>query len=256
MDYCLLEDAYKGSSEISNNTSGCTDNIASSKQQKHEKRKKQRKQDCFNPQAVDPQDSKIINRPASEPKNYSEAFQNISVKLPTIPSKLGGNLPSYFLGGGDDEIEGFVSDFEKESEKGFEKVSGGSNQLPIPSVNDYWKPLTPSTNNTAYFTSLPTPGGTYPIWNDPVINQKTVNKADTAIINAATTKSATNTAVDPNVDHISNTSELQLKINNLMNRLDALEKHYNTPHLNNQQEILAFVGTGVFMIFTLSILRC
>jgi len=252
MDYCLLEDAFKGSSDISNTMIGCTDNTGSSKQQKHEKKKKQRTKDCFNPQA---HDSEVNNHPAQEAKQYSEAFQNAPVKVPNIPSVLGNNkLPSYFLGNDDDGsniqgtgIEGFVGDFDKAKvEMGFEKASGESNQLPLPSIDDNWKPLTPATSNTAYFSSLPTPGGTYPIWNKLNYEPRKFNESDA---------NANTNDTNGKVSGYDN-SNLQYKIDELMKRLDDLEKEYNTPHLNNQQEILAFVGTGVFMIFTLSLLRC
>ena len=237
MDYCLLEDAFKNTPDISNTNVGCTDNVGSSKQQKYEKKKKQRTKDCFNPQPA--------VSTASDGKSYSEAFQNVNVPVKiNIPNSLPTNkLPSYFLGSSDDDntgasVEGFVGDFDKgKVEMGFEKASGDSNSkhLPLPSLEDNWKPLTPATNNTAYFSSLPTPGGTYPIWN-------TLNYEPRDVNNSISTND--------------NSHTLKTKIDELMKRLDALEKEYNTPHLNNQQEIIAFVGTGVFMIFTLSLLRC
>jgi len=129
---------------------------------------------------------------------------------------------------------------------GFEKVSGESNQLPLPSLDDNWKPLTPATNNSAYFKSLPTPGGTYPLWNKLNYEPRVVN-------NDKNNNSTTNNNITP----IKSTDDtLQTKIDELVKRLDVLEKEYDTPHLNNQQEIIAFVGTGIFMIFTLSLLRC
>ena len=224
MDYCLLEDAFKGESTGTHSA------------RKHERKKIKKNRDyfksvdpTFTPEAID------TNCPAS--KDYSEAFQNSEVKLPTIPASLGSSkLPSYFLGNDDDDtnIEGFSSDFSKSDEKGFDKASG--NTLPMPSVNDSWKSLTPSNNNTAYFNELPTPGGTYPIWN--VLKTKPRELNDEL-------KNDTITS--------SNNKELQKKIDDLLKRLDELEKN-NKP--TNQEEILAFVGTGIFVIFGLSLLRC
>ena len=242
MDYCLLEDAFK--TDVN-----CKDGYSFDKQQKHEKKKHKKTKDCFNPEPSDSDkfgtkllnQSGISDRPALNAKQYSEAFENTNVNIPNIKKTLiDAKLPSHFLGVEDDPIEGFIGDFDKAKvEMGFEKVSGESNKLPLPSLDDNWKPLTPASNNSAYFKSLPTPGGTFPIWNKLNYQPREFNeKANTNDINS------------------SNDSDLVNKINVLIQRLDALEKEYSTPHLNNQQEILAFVGTGVFMIFTLSLLRC
>jgi len=232
MDYCLLEDAFKGE------TIGCKDNIGSEKAHKHERKKVKKNRDyfksvdpTFNPQAID------ANCPAA--KEYSEAFQNITnIPSPTIPKTLGNSkLPDHFLNGGeqeDDYIEGFTSGFNNiDDTKGFDKSAGTI--LPTPSVNDKWKPITPSTANTAFFDNLPTPGGTYPIWN-AVKNEPRELKNDLK------------------KDSSSNNS-LEKKIDELMKRLDELEKEHKSKP-NNQQEILAFVGTGIFVIFSLSLLKC
>lgn len=237
MDYCLLEDAFKGE------TIGCKDNVGTEKAHKHERKKMKKNKDylknldpTFNPKATD------ANCPAA--KEYSEAFQNITnTPPPKIPTELGNKLPSYFLGGDDDDInEGFTSSFSKvddtnksdkatgvDTDTGFDKAAGSI--LPIPSIRDKWKPITPSTANTAYFDTLPTPGGTYPIWNtvksEPRELQNQLKKED---------------------------NSLHKKIDELIKRLDELEKQH-TYKPNNQEEILAFVGTGIFVIFALSLLK-
>jgi len=233
MDYCLLEDAFKGESI------GCKDNTGTQSARKHERKKIKKNRDYF--KSVDPSfapEAINANCPAlGESKDYSEAFQNIDVQVPIIPKQNTGQqqLPSYFLGQNDDDgmnIEGFTSDFSKSDEKGFEKTSG--KVLPIPSVSDTWKPLTPSRNNTAYFDELPTPGGTYPIWNSLKSEPKEVG---------------------PELKKEKSGSDTQLhkKIDELIRRLDELEKKSKP---TNQEEILAFVGTGIFVIFGLSLLRC
>lgn len=225
MDYCLLEDAFK-------NEVGCVDKIATTKAQKHERKKMKKNRDyfksvdpTFSPEAID------ANCPAS--KDYSEAFQNAEIKVPEIPKKeASSQLPSYFLGL-DDVEEGFTSDFSKEPEKGFEKASG--NELPTPSLDDTWKPLTPASGNSAYFKSLPTPGGTYPLWNALQYEPRELK---------STLKETSSTD-----------TPLQKKIDELQKRLAELEKQY-TYKPTNQEEILAFVGTGIFIIFGLSMLKC
>ena len=235
MDYCLLEDAYKGSLNIANATVGCTDNMASDKQQKHERKKHKRSKDCFkpadptfNPEATDP------DRPAMVAKNYSEAFQSDKIELPKPLPKT--KLPAYFLG--NDDEEGFTNSFStKDDDKGFTKASGSS--LVEPSLNDNWKPLTASNNNTAYFNSLPTPGGSLPMWNKL--------KAEPRTIDIDVPKAPVTTSVQGD-------NNLQIQINDLLNRLKTLETQY-TSKPNNQQEILAFVSTGAFVICALYVLR-
>ena len=236
MDYCLLEDAFK-------------ETVVTEKARKDEKRKMKRTKEClksldpnFNPKAVDP------DRPAhgkqsilSSSKAVSEAFSDISSNKTVIPKpKPTNKLPSYFLGYEDDAVEGFSSDFSKEPEKGFEKSSG--KDLTLPSLDDSWKPLTPSSKKetTSYFDSLPTPGGTYPIWNKLQYEPRDFNEKP----DASTTK-----------DVSTNNSELQAKIDLLLKRLDDLEKESKRSPSENQNEIIAFVATGAFLIFTLSLLR-
>uniref|UniRef100_A0A6C0D9J7 Uncharacterized protein n=1 Tax=viral metagenome TaxID=1070528 RepID=A0A6C0D9J7_9ZZZZ len=236
MDYCLLEDAFK-------------ETVATEKARKDEKRKMKRAKECFkaldpnfNPKAIDP------DRPAygketitSTSKSIEEAFTDISANKVVI-SKPTGKLPSYFLGYEDDAIEGFSSDFSKEPEKGFEKASG--KDLTLPSLDDSWKPLTPSNQKetTSYFDSLPTPGGTYPIWNKLDYQPREFNDK----VEIQQQQQPTNN---------NNNSELQSKIDLLLKRLDDLEKESKRSPSENQSEIIAFVATGVFLVLSLSLLR-
>jgi hypothetical protein len=229
MDYCLLEDAFK-------ENTGCKDNSSTEKAKKQERKKLKRRADCFAPGPTDP------DRPAYEKANSSVSLKELSeafvdVSAATIP-KIAANvasmnkLPTYFLGQEDDTTEGFTNTFtplekDKPSEKGFEKSAGA---LPLPSLDDAWKPLTVASN-TSYFNSLPTPGGTFPVWND--IKSKPREYKETP------------SAKDNN---------LQEKIDDLIKRLNALENERRSSK-DNQNEIIAFVGTGIFMIFALHILK-
>jgi len=238
MDYCLLEDAFKIQTE------------PGEKAKKHERKKMKKTKDCFkmldpdfNPEAIDP------DRPAYgkqiqtlSPKALSEAFTDISAnKIPNIALMKTTKLPSHFLGYEDDAIEGFTNTFSVE--KGFEKATGVKNDLPLPSLNDSWKPLSSSTTSTSYFESMPTPGGTYPIWNKlqyeprPVDGLKTTNH------------------LEQQLQQSQQSNDLQQKIDLLLKRLDDLEKESKRSPKENQNEIIAFVGTGVFVILALSLLR-
>jgi len=242
MDYCLLEDAFKGE------TIGCKDTIGTEKALKHE-RKKHKKQNKtldpnFNPKATDP------DRPALVAKDYSEAFQSEVVN--TLPNNISSNiknnnsnnssnssnsskLPSYFTQSNDSDddtmVEGFTSTFSPVDNSPRKLDTAHGSELPTPSIDDNWKPLTLSKNTTAFFKSLPTPGGTYPLWNNVKEEPRPYTSGNTT-----------------------NNDNLQKKIDELMKRLDELEKQH-TYKPNNQHEILAFVGTGIFVILTLSLLR-
>jgi hypothetical protein len=242
MDGCLLEDAFKTNSLGS----------GTEKAQKHERKKMKRTKDCFkgvldptfNPEATDP------DRPAVFAKEYKEAFQNISASLPNIPTTLSNKpLPSYFLGNDDDDddskIEGFQSNFSNAAtavanDKGFEKAEGTS--LPIPSINEFWKPITPAQSNTAFFQSVPSPSGEYPTWTNtqkPRKIEKTISSSSELLADTRKTS-------------------LQKQIDDLVAKLAELEKNHATNTYTktaNQQEVIAFVGTGVFIIFVLNLLK-
>ena len=217
MEYCPLDQAFE---------------ITPIPKQKKEEKKKHKKQKSslefldpnFNPSAVD------SDRPAGKLsellslKDLKEAFTDISSNI-VLPKTGYTKLPEYFTGN-DDTSEGFVSSFtqgEKEESK----------QLPLPSIEDVWKPLTPSTGNTSYFKSLPTPGGTYPVWND---------------ISAPL-------APKPSVNNSTAITDLNKKIGILIQRLDALEKEYKYSKESSKQEVLLFVGTGLAVIFGLHLFR-
>ena len=255
MDYCLLEDAFK-------ENTGCKDNFSAEKAKKHERKKIKRRAECFKP--VDTED-----RPAYEKTNssislkeLSEAFTDvIPVNMPLIAeinknSTKASKLPSYFSDNNDDDdYEGFTNSFAPTStEIGFEKAGG--NVLPVPSVDDRWKPITPSLVTTAFFDDLPTPGGTYPIWNKK--QSKAIDASGSPVDASGSRVDASGSPVESSdvtlAAQVKVNSELQAKIDELITRLDALEMSKRSTD-NNQQEIIAFVGTGVFMIFALHILK-
>jgi hypothetical protein len=84
------------------------------------------------------------------------------------------SIPSYF-GKPSSDVDERFADFNKSANdnsgyqvlgagystfglKGLEKAAG-SPTLPIPSINDVWKPLTPTGSRSAFFDALPAPGG-------------------------------------------------------------------------------------------------
>jgi hypothetical protein len=178
-------------------------------------------------------------------------LQKIYNKLPTVslipgPNKpLKGKLPSYFGANYDDDTpkiqtmednsveEGFASftnvigddpayrlspDFTSAfAGKGVDKASG-VDVLPIPSVKNVWKPLTPSGANTAFFDRLPSPGGDIPIGQ-------------------------VSTSYDK--------EELFRKLDSIYARLDDLETRKGE---NAQTETLLFIMSGIFVLFSMDLL--
>jgi hypothetical protein len=174
-------------------------------------------------------------------------------KVPGPNKPLKGKYPSYFganydddgsrkkqtlsntsLQGADDAVEeGFASftnvigddpayrlspDFGSAFEgKGVNRASG-TDVLPIPSVKNVWKPLTPTGASTAFFDKLPSPGGDIPIGQTGSTYDK---------------------------------EELFRKLDSIYARLDDLETRRGE---NAQTETLLFIMSGIFILFSMDLL--
>lgn len=169
-----------------------------------------------------PADEKILN---TLPTNI--AGPNMSQKA-VVPKYFGANLDDSIEEGfasftnviGDDASYMLSSDFTSAfSGKGVNKASG-SEVLPVPSVKNVWKPLTPSGARTSFFDELPYPGGIV-----------TVDQAKQA----------------PPYDK----EEMFRKLDSIYARLDDLESRRGE---NTQTEILLFITSGIFVLFSLDLL--
>ncbi len=165
-------------------------------------------------------------------------------ELNTMPMNVAGpnkqqasKLPKYFGANYDDDREeveeGFASftniigddpayrlspDFTSAfAGKGVEKASG-TEVLPVPSVKNVWKPLTPGGACTAFFDKLPSPGGDIPIGYPP-----------------------------PSYDK----EEMFRRLDSIYARLDDLELRRSE---NAQTETLMFVMSGIFILFSMDLL--
>jgi hypothetical protein len=169
------------------------------------------------------------------------ALQKAYNKLPDVKSipgpnqPLQGKYPSYFGANFDSDAveEGFASftniigddpayrlspDFTSAfAGKGANKASG-TDVLPIPSVKNVWKPLTPSGANTSFFDRLPSPGGDIPIGQ-----------------------------VSGSYDK----EEMFRKLDSIYARLDDLEVRRGE---NAQTETLLFIMSGIFVLFSMDLL--
>lgn len=97
-------------------------------------------------------------------------------------------------------------------------VPSGS-ALPVPSVRDVWKPLTPGGVDTAFFNELPAPGGRAP-----------------------------RHVTEDNGDYRS----MAKKIDTILSRLDDIQRGPNPEQ--SQKEILLFVSSGVLVLFLMDLL--
>jgi hypothetical protein len=168
-------------------------------------------------------------------------LQAIYNKIPNLKAIAGPNkaiqskYPSYFGANYDDDAveEGFASytnvigddpayrlspDFASAfAGKGVQKASG-TDVLPIPSVKNVWKPLTPSGAPTAFFDRLPSPGGDIPIGQ---------------------------------VSGMPDKEEFFRKLDSIYARLDDLESRRGE---NAQTETLLFIMSGIFVLFSMDLL--
>lgn len=284
MEYCSVEDAFP---QFGPASTGCKGQTGSEEARKEERKKAKR---CKGPPLtfldLDPDRPAVQRVPEVPPLNpatglrehapvdapQAEPFQDISVpydltsqrqpddagqvarntfpnvKGPTSLPKKSSCTPSYFGASGDMK-EGFQGTFgltpKNYSPKApyenvignddtyrlypdfmaaFERVTGtnaaaGKSLAPVPSVGLEWKPLTPSGARTAFFDELPPPGGTYP--------------------KGTTTPSA------------EESQTIQRKLDTLFARLDDLESRRGE---NTQTEILLFVMSGLFVLFSMDIM--
>ena len=172
--------------------------------------------------------------PRSDEDPVGDKVRNI---IPTVPANAPGPKKSFFGVDPDEPFANYAPDadnflMEPTIENGFGLAEAGYSPavgskaaiaaLPIPSVSDYWKPLTPAGAETAFFKALPAPGGTY-------------SRQDIA------------RGQWPEDD-------LGRKIDKIMARLDDLQKSKAVSPEQAQTEIMLFVSSGVLVLFLMDLL--
>ena len=194
--------------------------------------------EAFQDMSPEPQSEMLASFRSEQP---DPALQRAYNKIPDVssipgPNKpLQGKFPSYFGANFDSDAveEGFASftnvigddpgyrlspDFTSAfAGKGADKASG-TDVLPIPSVKNVWKPLTPSGANTSFFDRLPSPGGEIPIGQVSGSYEK---------------------------------EEMFRKLDSIYARLDDLEVRRGE---NAQTETLLFIMSGIFVLFSMDLL--
>ena len=239
MELCSIEDAFPDFQRPASKKS--LNGAALTKEQRRAMKKKVKKAKEVEPAEeveTDP-DRPSLKRMGELPAfvNYNDAFQDLSGTTAAIP-KVDAILknvkyPDYFGKGLDDEVEGF-SNFTGVDEDtianrlvpqtlsggfdraGVDKAGSGGGELPTPSRNDNWKPLTDAKVTTANTTENVTKSAVPVLRNEPH-------------------------------DEPPKREALLAKIQDLTKRLEDLERQ--NPR-NNQRELLIFISSGVFLIIS------
>lgn len=108
--------------------------------------------------------------------------------------------------------------------------------LPVPSVRDVWKPITPTGVDTSFFSHLPAPGGQYSP-SDGVPYAPAKGEADRG----------------GNANYYDDSyRSMSRKMDKILSRLDELQKGPNPEQ--SQKEILMFVSSGIFVLFLMDLL--
>ncbi len=118
----------------------------------------------------------------------------------------------------------FGSNSVGHSLKAENKASGAT--LPIPSIVDAWKRLTPSGANTAFIEHLPSPGGD--LMPPPTYSGLPGSRMQGQNIN----------------------DDMKRRFDEIFSRLDDLESSRSSSDKNTQMEIFLFILSGMFVMFT------
>ncbi len=266
-EYCSLEDAFRDwtspvptGRETAPAINGCTDDKAARAQRRAERRLAKR---CKGPQAkyietqigTDPDRltprMELVEAMINRGEDYLEAPtpdeakaqatratleiapSQTNLSLTKVPSFFGANLEENYAPFNPNAEDGGTTDFMSSFKQLASDKPTAGGTLPIPSVNQFWKPdyndllgTGPAANdagaNTAFYKALPAPGGRY---------------ASRATVEDGGSKA------EPDA--------IERRIQSIYRRLDELE--VGQKHENAQSETVLFVLSGVFVLFALDL---
>jgi hypothetical protein len=258
-EYCSLEDAFRDwvspvptGREAALPIGGCTDDSAARAQRRDERRRAKR---CKGPVAkyietqIQPADpdrltprmdlvEAMVNKgedylenpdPEEAEAQRTRGTLELTVGTTAVMTK---KTPAFF--GANFDLEEpyapFVADETDDSlgpdfADAFKQIGSSKPSTPaltIPSVSNFWKPMTPAGADTAFYKALPAPGGTY----------------------------ATATTVEDGAAVITNNA-LHGRLSKIYERLDELE--VGQKHESASSETVLFVLSGVFVLFALDL---
>lgn len=195
------------------------------------------------------------------------------------PVEEGEGFADFAQASGDDATYRLVPDFTKVFDfKGVEKAAGGGLKGSIPpELNDQWKPMETGATYTAFFTKPKINRSAPEIqdWSADSLRGEAAAAEEKAYLERWQKPAPTLVAEIKRPDGASVPEDAGLppvpstppagsaakereamlaRIDSLMSRLDALEKKHKG---NNQNELLLFVGTGLFLLASFNLAaRC
>ncbi len=165
--------------------------------------------------------SSLIDSASRQPPAYFGADPDADTGTTLRKSKLEGFANYSPIAGKKDYM--METDFAQTfSMGGADKAAGA--ELPVPSVVDRWKKLTPKGAQSSFFELLPAPGGSYPEY---VVGQQGGIQAN---------------------------SDMKKRLDAIFARLDDLERRVDSGGENTQTEIFLFILSGVFVMFAADLL--
>ena len=173
-------------------------------------------------------------------------------------------VPAYFGADLDDDVEGFQnsplisslshdqaasftpmmnnkqefmmsSDFTQLFNRGADKAAGPA--LPVPSIVDSWKRMTPSGAQSAYIDALPSPGGSEIMSGDRF-------STDEYVIGSRR----------PSDSSYEGNKDMMRRLDKIFARLDDLEAARVAGGESNHMEIFMFILSGMFVMFAMDAL--
>jgi hypothetical protein len=258
-EYCSLEDAFRDwvspvptGRETALPIGGCSDDKAARAQRRQERRQAKH---CKGPVAkyietqIQPADPdrlvpkmELVEAMVNKGEDYLEnpnaqeaRAQATRATLEIQPGQtamMRKKTPAFF--GANFDLEEpyatFVANDEDDSigpdfMTAFKQIGTNKSSTPaltIPSVSNFWKPMTPAGADTAFYQALPAPGGLYP-------TSMTVEDGASVITNDA----------------------LQRRLKKIYERLDELEVGRTSE--SSSSETVLFVLSGVFVLFALDL---
>jgi len=173
---------------------------------------------------------------------YEDAFKDSNgsgiegFKMPKLPKSncliSDPGYPSYFGKGLEDTDEGFQN-FEYEFDgKGDSKA--GAVALPTPPLTDAWKPITPALTKTAFFKDVPGRDDNSEAAEED-LTKKPIMRGEPASVGSGFER-----------------AQMESRIEQLTRRFDDWEAKKEK---NSKNEILLFVGTGIFILVCMDVVR-
>jgi hypothetical protein len=168
----------------------------------------------------------LIDSASAQPPSYFGADPDADTGSTLRRSKLEGFANYNPIPGKKDYM--METDFAQTFQLGGADKPTGA-ELPVPSIADRWKKMTPKGAQSSFFELLPAPGGSYPEY--VVGQQGGIQQAG-----------------------IQANNDMKKRLDAIFARLDDLEQRVDSGGENTQTEIFLFILSGVFVMFAADLL--